>query len=73
MPWSRDKIVINKKKKYFSLPDHQPAEKFDSCFWILPKDENRMKINVYLDLTESQFKLVPDWFSKVILITFKFF
>ena len=49
--WSRTRLVINKKQKYFPLANHHNAEwKLDSWVWFVGKDKNRIKSNLWLNL-----------------------
>lgn len=41
-PGSRAWPALNNKQKYFSFPDHQLGESFDSYFWFLLKQSEEM-------------------------------
>ena len=52
--WSRAQLGTRYIQKGDLFLVTGPPIKFDSCFWILRKDEKRIKVNLYLDLEESQ-------------------
>ena len=56
--WSRAQLGTRYIQKGDLFLVTGPPIKFDSCFWILRKDEKRIKVNLYLDLEESQWQLL---------------
>ena len=44
--WSGARLAINKKQKYFSLPDHQLSENQIIVFWFEKNEKKRIKANL---------------------------